>query len=284
MPGRRIMITRIILFVVMALGLFGFGAVTWISSRPHGPGAGQAAAAPAEMRVLVAARALRPGSLLAADDVTMSALQIDTVPPNAMQGGVTKPADLVGTMLRRGLRTGEPLLQGDVLHPADRGFLAAVLAPGKRAISVAVDVVTGAAGLIWPGDHVDVLLTQNVDDATRPPGQRVAAHTVLNDIRVIAIDQKLVEGATPEGANSKPAATVTLEVAAEQAERVVVAGRIGRLSLVVRAAEAGTEIEAPNHVTWAGDVSPALGTQPAPRQSTTIRVYRGSTDAKEFRF
>ena len=171
-----------------------------------------------------------------------------------------------------------------MLHPADRGFLAAVLAPGKRAISVPVDVVTGAAGLIWPGDHVDVLLTQSVDDATRPPGQRVAAHTILNDIRVIAIDQKLVEGGSQDGTANKPAATVTLEVAAEQAERVVVAGKIGRLSLVVRSAEAGSDVESPDHVTWGGDVSPALNDQPTTIPNATIRIYRGSADAKEFRF
>ncbi len=278
------MIIRIALFLVMALGLFGFGAVTWVSSHPHGPGGGQAVAAPAMAMVLVAARPLRPGSLLAADDVSLAAMPANAVPAHALQGGASKPADMAGTMLRRALRVGEPVLQGDVLHPADRGFLAAVLAPGTRAISVAVDVVTGAAGLIWPGDHVDVMLTQTVDDATRPPGQRVAAHTVLNDIRVIAIDQKLVEGATPEGASTKPAATVTLEVTAEQAERVVVAGKIGRLSLIVRAAEAGTQVEAPDHVTWAGDVSPALGHQAGPPVSPIIRVHRGSADAKEFRF
>lgn len=278
------MITRVALFLVMALGLLGFGAVTWVSSHPHGPQAGEAGAAPAEVSVLVAARPLRPGSLLVADDISTAPLQVTIVPANALQISTTKPADLVGAMLRRGLSAGEPVLQSDVLHPNDRGFLAAVLAPGKRAISVAVDVVTGAAGLIWPGDHVDMLLTQNVDDATRPPGQRVAAHTVLNDIRVIAIDQKLVEGATPDGAASKPAATVTLEVSAEQAERVVVAGKIGRLSLVVRSAEAGTQIESPDHVTWGGDVSPALNDQPNAGLNTTIRIYRGSADAKEFRF
>ena len=278
------MITRIALFLVMALGLLGFGAVTWVSSHPNGPASGQAGAAPAEIKVLVAAHPLRPGSLLAADDITVATLQVAVVPPNAMPDSSTKQADLVGTMLRRSLRAGEPVLLGDVLHPADRGFLAAVLGPGKRAISVAVDVVTGAAGLIWPGDHVDVLLTQNMDDATRPLGQRVAAHTVLNDIRVIAIDQKLVEGATPDGATSKPAATVTLEVSADQAERVVVAGRIGRLSLVVRSAEAGGQVDTPDHVTWGGDVSPALNNQPSTGLNTTIRIYRGSADAKEFRF
>ncbi len=278
------MIARVALFLVMALGLIGFGAVTWVSSHPHQQGSGQADAAAAEVRVLVAAHQLRPGSLLAADDTVVASLQVTVVPANALQGPTVKPSDLIGTMLRRGVHVGEPLLQGDVLHPADRGFLAAVLAPGKRAISIAVDAVTGTAGLIWPGDHVDVVLIQNVDDATRPPGQRVAAHTVLSDIRVIAIDQKLVEGAIPDAANSKPATTVTVEVSGDQAERIVVAGRIGKLSLAVRSAETGAQVENSDHVTWGSDVSPALNDTHSTDLSTTIRVYRGSADAKEFRF
>jgi len=190
-------------------------------------------------------------------------------------------------MARRGLHAGEPLLKTDILHPNDRGFLAAVLAPGMRAISVAVDIVTGAADLIWPGDHVDMLLIQNIQDANRPISQRVAAHTVLSDIRVIANDQTLVEGATADGASTKPATTVTLEVTGEQAERIVVAGRIGKLSLVVRSAEAGGEPDPNNRVTWGGDVSPDLSeAKPAPSATTspTIRIYRGSADAKEFGF
>jgi pilus assembly protein CpaB len=119
---------------------------------------------------------------------------------------------------------------------------------------------------------------------------RVAAHTVLGDIRVIAIDQKLDAGATPDGTPSKPATTVTLEVTGEQAERVVVAGRIGKLSLVVRSAEASNVSENPNHVTWGSDVSPAMAAAPLPNApnaetlNSTVRVHRGSADAKEFHF
>ena len=65
-----------------------------------------------------------------------------------------------------------------------------------RAVTVAVDATTGAAGLIWPGDRVDLILTQTIQEATLPLGRRVAAETVLSDVRVIAIDQQLVQGAT----------------------------------------------------------------------------------------
>ncbi|MDR3522887.1 MAG: Flp pilus assembly protein CpaB [Acetobacteraceae bacterium] len=277
------MMYRIGLFVVMALGLFGFGTVAWVSVHPHTQGGGQAEAALEQVAVIVAAHPLRAGTLLKLDDVSVVKLAPNAVPDNAMRGGDATLAELKGSMLRRALHDREPLLDADILHATDRGFLAAVLAPGMRAITVAVDSVTGAAGLISPGDHVDVLLIQTIDDATRPAGQRVAAQTVLNDIRVIAIDQRMVEGEGPES-GSKPATTVTLEVASEQAERVVVAGKIGRLSLVVRSAEAGADVAIGQHVTWASDVSPALLSPTPSGPSHVVRVYRGSGDAKEFHF
>ena len=70
------------------------------------------------------------------------------------------PLGVAGAMVRRSLAPNEPILAGDVLNPGDRGFLAAVLGTGMRAVTVGVDPVSGTAGLIWPGDHVDVVLTQ----------------------------------------------------------------------------------------------------------------------------
>jgi pilus assembly protein CpaB len=281
--GLDTVIYRVGLYLIMALGLFGFGTVAWVSVRPHAQGGGQADAAMEQVSVMVASHPLRAGTLLKSDDLMVVPLAPNVVPDAAMRGKDLKPADLKGSMLRRALRDHEPLLGSDIMHTNDRGFLAAVLTPGLRAITVAVDVVTGAAGLISPGDHVDVLLIQTLDDASRPAGQRVAAQIVLSDIRVIAIDQRMVEGEGPES-GSKPAATVTIEVASEQAERVVVAGRIGRLSLLVRSAEAGPDVDSAHHVTWGGDVSSALQNAPPSSPTRTIRIYRGSGDAKEFHF
>ena len=105
-----------------------------------------------------------------------------------------------------------------------------------RAVTVGVDAITGSAGLIWPGDRVDLILTQTIAGATTPIGRRVAAETVLSDVRVIAIDQQLVQGAEANASDDQ-ARTVTFEVTQEQAERVSVAIRLGRLSLSVRSAE-----------------------------------------------
>jgi pilus assembly protein CpaB len=163
-----------------------------------------------------------------------------------------------------------------------------------RATTVGVDAISGAAGLIWPGDHVDVLLTQTLDDPTVPIGQRIAAELVLTDVRVIATGQQLVQGAVNNGGNAAPppsATTVTLEVTPEEAERCAVAARLGSLSLVVHSSEAGpvsaqtpAETAAGNQPVWADEVSPALHNVHGPDVVSTVHVYSGDSDSQDFKF
>ena len=110
-------------------------------------------------------------------------------------------------MVRRSLGAGEAFIPGEFLSPGDRGFLAAVLRPGMRAITVGVDPVSGTAGLIWPGDRVDLVLTQTSDDKDQPIDRRVFSETVLSDVRVIAVDQQMVQGG--QGSTSGGAAPFT---------------------------------------------------------------------------
>ena len=102
---------------------------------------------------------------------------------------------LSGAMVRRSLPAGEPIRMADVIRPSDHGFLAAALDAGMRAVTVGVDATSGATGLISPGDRVDLILTQTIQEPSLPLGRRVVAETVLSDVRVIAIDQQLVQGA-----------------------------------------------------------------------------------------
>jgi pilus assembly protein CpaB len=172
------------------------------------------------------------------------------------------------------------------MHPGDHGFLAAVLQPGMRALTIGVDAITGTAGLIWPGDRVDLILTLVLPDNVAPPGRRVAAETALTDVRVIAIDQQLVQGASP-GSVEQTARTVTLEVNRDQAERVSVAMRLGRLSLAVRSADTSRQASEPHGQTdtvWASDVSAALSHDVAVTVQHAVRVFPGSADSKEFHF
>lgn len=278
------MILRLAFFALMALGLAGFGTVAWIATRPPAPD-GETAAAAAKVTVLVAARAVRAGSLLKAEDMTAKQITAGEAGEDASVDTQDARQGLTGAMAKRNLVIGDVVRLKDVTRPGDHGFLAAVLAPGMRAVSVGVDAITGTAGLIWPGDRVDLILTQSIGDAAVPLGRRIASETVLADVQVIAIDQQLVQGMAPDGTEGK-ARTVTMEVTPAQAERVSVATRIGRLSLAVRSvnpSRVASAAPAPN-TTWASDVSPALGTDVAQGSRSALRVFPGSGDAKEFKF
>jgi len=292
---------RVVFFVLMAFGLVGFGMVAWVISRPPPQPQAVVPPPPTMVTVMTAAHPITAGSLLKPEDVGPSA-----VPANAANIGDSMPDTaesrrmLVGAMARRALAAGDVVREGDVIRPGEHGFLAAALMPGMRAVTITVDTGTGAGDLIGPGDRVDVILTQTLSDPSLPASRRVAAETVLSDVRVIAMDQKLVLGAAttaPDRGNR----TVTLEVSEGQAQRISVATQLGRLSLSVRAAEAapagavstgaGKDIAAApakggSGTVWASDVSPALGaTEGAPPTAgTSIKVYPGGGEAKEFKF
>jgi pilus assembly protein CpaB len=276
---------RTALLAAIVLGFGGLLIVAWIGlqlpAKP--PVAAAAAVAPPTAKILVAAQSLRAGILLKYDDIQPHDLLVSEVPAGARADTPQERAELVGSMVRRSLHPQEVLLPADVLRPGDHGFLAAVLRPGMRATTVGVDAVSGTAGLIWPGDHVDVLLTQVNDDQTLPAAHRASAETVLGDVRVIAIDQQLMQGATGNSPDQGTTHTVTLEVTEAQAGRVALAGRLGHLSLSVRAADARPDTpDARPETTWGGDVSPALNQ--GRTAGRVMRLYQGTTDGKEFRF
>jgi pilus assembly protein CpaB len=285
------MLARIALFVLMAVGLVGFGAVAWISLHSPSPaplGADGTPLASETVPILVAARALRAGSLLKPEDLAAQEMPPGQVPPGAWRDTPTVRTELLGAMIRRNLMAGDIVLPADALHPGDRGFLAAVLGSGMRAVTVGVDAISGIAGLIWPGDRVDLILTQSQDDSSLPPSRRISGETVLHNVRVIAIDRQLMQGAISETPGSQAAQTVTLEVSSTDAERVAVAVRLGHLSLAVLAAERAPDATADadpkaGSVTWGGDVSSALR-RGATSDGATVRLFLGPTDSKELRF
>lgn len=200
-----------------------------------------------------------------------------------MRGQVSE-TQFFGAITRREFGSGEELRIGELVKPGDRQFLAAVLKPGTRAVSISVDAPQSAAGLVLPGDHVDVILTQNFGDAADPSHKSVG-EVVLRAVRVIAIDQSLgvpAKGGTAERGTLLPSEsrvpkTVTLELKAQQAVALLVAAQLGRLQLSMRALEgAGAELaEMKRDIppTWASDVSPALRTlehkQPEATASTS---------------
>jgi pilus assembly protein CpaB len=294
------MALRLVLVTPLGLAALGVGLIATVAlvPEPTRPAETTAAVEPAPPRrigVVVAARAVQAGTLLKPEDMTMAELAVEEVPEGAFRDTPGLRAELAGAMARRSLQPGDPLRAEGLLRPGESGFLAAVLTPGLRAVTVGVDMVTGAAGLIWPGDRVDLILTQQLEDHALPAARRHLGEVVLEAARVIAVDRHFVQGAQP-GAGElmrDPQRTVTLEVTAEQSTRVALAGRMGRLSLALRAAGTPTPAPgetaaapAPQRPVWGGDVSPALLRDPAQRPPpvSVMRVIQGPERAEEIRF
>src|SRR5207253_6652905 len=136
---------------------------------------------------------------------------------------------------RNPVGAGEPVTEAKIVAPGNRGFLSAVLRPGMRAISVPVTVTSGISGFIFPGDQVDLLITYLVPVTGNAGGgggsyEHKASETVLHDVRVIAIDQRL----ETKAGEALLAHTATLEVTPKQTEMIALAGEIGKLSLSLR--------------------------------------------------
>src|SRR3546814_854487 len=127
---------------------------------------------------------------------------------------------------------------GALVHPDDRGFLAAALGPGMRAVTVKVSKEEGVAGFVFPGDRVDVLLSQKlkVDGGTAYPDDELfTAETIVRNVRVLATDQRYnaldENGKTPV----RTFGSVTLEATPDIAEKIAVAQKMGTLSLALQA-------------------------------------------------
>lgn len=224
-----------ILLVVVALVLAGFTAFmvrNWLDAERARAMANrsQQAPAPAGVQVLVAKRELPVGTFLRPEHLRWQVWPQASLSPAYAVEGKKKIEDFVGAVVRLPIAQGEPITDGRVVSPGNSGFLAAVLRPGYRAVSVPVTVTSGIAGFVFPGDHVDVLLTHNLPMPVDGGLERRAGGTVLRNIRVLALDQK-VEIKPGEAAVPR---TATIEVTPKQSEIVAVVVEMGKLSLSLR--------------------------------------------------
>jgi pilus assembly protein CpaB len=182
-------------------------------------------------QVLVAAIDMPTSHFVKPEDLKWQPWPEDNILDSYIVDGEGLPQDFAGTVVRSPFSAGEPLAESRLVRPGDRGFLAAVLSGGMRAVSVPVNETSGIAGLIFPGDHVDVILTHAVRQDTASGVQmRQVSETVLTNVRVLAIDQSV----SFEGQAGAIASTATLEVTPTQAEKISVMMRIGALSLSLR--------------------------------------------------
>jgi len=283
--------------VVLLVAALLIAAITAFMARSMftGASAPQAAAAPVPAltgpKVLVATRALPPGTLITADSV-----RYQPWPKELVQSAYFKEGDkgasidgLVGTVVRNAVTAGQPLTQGSLVKPGDRGFLAAALGPGMRAVTVPVSALTGVAGFVFPGDRVDLVLTQNVNASSGPPLK--VSETIVRNLRVIATDQR----ATPT-LDDKGNMVVTeyklvpIEATPRIAEKITVAQSIGTISLSLRAltddaaeleiAMASGEVSIPEGAT--ADEEQAIMQQVAQRPSASRSTYATGGDVSRF--
>jgi pilus assembly protein CpaB len=192
------------------------------------------AAVPTGPKVLVAKRALTAGTIITADALGFQPWPKELVQDAYFIEGEADMAKLLGTVVRYPITAGEPVTQGSLVAPGDRGFLAAALGPGMRAITVSVSANTGVGGFIFPGDRVDVVLSQQIDAVDDGPPLR-AAETIVRNLRVLATDQT-TEKTTDENGKTvvKEFSTVTLEVTPKIAEKIAVGQTFGQIQLALR--------------------------------------------------
>jgi pilus assembly protein CpaB len=148
------------LFFAIALGFFVLNkdrAVVQVQDAPPPP--------PLLINYVVAAHPLPAGTLARDEDFATRSVASADLPSGAIIDSAENRAGLRGSLIRDYLEAGVPVTSAAILRPRDRGFLASVLAPGTRAVSIAVDAVSGVSGLVWPGDHVDVVLTHEIEQA-----------------------------------------------------------------------------------------------------------------------
>lgn len=192
--------------------------------------------------VLVAAKDLSMGTFVRPDHLRWQVWPETTLSADLIVKGKGDIADFEGAVVRNRLVAGEPVTRFRLVQPGEQGFLAAVLAPDMRAVSVPLDATTGISGFVFPGDIVDVVLTFRVKQ--KKPGDegsevtRYFSETLLQKVRVLAVDQRVDNS---DGL-AKPAKTATLEVTPGQAERIALGMQIGALSLSLRGLDAAQDV------------------------------------------
>jgi pilus assembly protein CpaB len=235
-----------IIIVVFALVLSGvvFLAVPRLmgTGQPAAPSPAQVIQA-AGQDVLVASHSLPAGTVLKSDDVRWQRWPLDAIDPSFLvrEKGADPQRDAVGLMVVHGIEQGEPVTAFRVMKPGDAGFLAAALAPGKRAVTLAINPLTSEAGFILPLDRVDIVLIEHYaitpaavsSQAGASPPQvttKDISTVLMSDVKVLAIDQGM------QDIDSKPrlGSTATLEVDLKQAQKLQIAASLGTLSLVLR--------------------------------------------------
>lgn len=267
---------KTILSVLFLISL-GIATLVLLRALPHRVAATTTAPAAVKTEILVAKVPLKEGTLLRDQDLAWHSAAgqatADEIVRPALSARQAKPeldaqarAAVQGAALALALPAGAPIRRSIIVKPGDRDFLRLVLSPGERAIAIPVTTGGAGSGLLSPGDHVDVILTQAFHQNAQSLARSSVSETIVQNLRVLAVktpDPKVAGNFGP---------IVTLEVTPAQAEAINVATELGKLSLTLRPANnaivtaadtTGAKIIKP---IWAGDVSPALGSARPPNK------------------
>ncbi|MEQ8357713.1 MAG: Flp pilus assembly protein CpaB [Kiloniellaceae bacterium] len=281
-----------------------FVARSWIASQRAQPAViTQMAPEPKGIKVLVAKVPLATGVFIQAEQLRWQIWPDDNIPENyiteeEVESNEVDMDDIHGAVVRRGFSAGEPVTPKRFISPGERGFLAAVLRPGYRAIAIRVNATSGVSGLVFSGDRIDIILTHSISDRTGEEViERRASETVLENVRVLAIDQSVDE------TNNEPnyAKNFTLEVTPKQAEMISVVRELGGLSISLRSlakddaelerlATGEEPLEEPDPergdtYTWDNEVSRLVGRRSGKNggNKKVVNITRGN-EVQELRF
>jgi pilus assembly protein CpaB len=235
--------------------------------------------------ILVASQALPAGHFIRDEDLKWQSWPDDNMAAAYLVQGAVNTDAVTGAVVRNGIGAGEPITNERIVKKGDRGFLAAIVTPGFRAITVALTTTNaGLSGLAIPGDRIDLLLTMSPPGSGQNTPEHEFTSTVMQDVRVLAIDQKLDD----QSSDALMAHTVTLEVTPKQAEAVTLMQDVGKLSMTLRSlgtAENDAEPHQPTS-TSESDLSDFLGlahpkavpsASPSPSPVEQIEVVRGTS-------
>src|SRR5256885_10945310 len=269
--------------LALLIGALVIAVITAVMAKNMftGAGAQQAAAAPAVPlgpKVLVARKALPVGTIIDAESLAYQPWPKElTQSAYYVEGGADgDPKTLLGTVVRYPVTAGQPVTRGALVGPQDRGFLAAALGAGMRAITVPVNVSTGVAGFVFPGDHVDIVLTQQVEGGGDGPPLKVS-ETIIRNVRVLATDQRITDKDKDGKTEVKTFSNVTFEVTPRIAEKLAVAQSMGTLSLSLRSiADNTSELE---RAVAAGDVKVPANADPAQEKQMLLAMANRPMDS-----
>lgn len=283
---------RSIVLIGIALVVAGITAMLARSlvSKPQPQAIGdQQAVAPVQkpkMQVMIATSNMPVGHFIKDGDLSWQSWPDETVNENYIrQDTGAKTGSYNGAVVNSAISAGEPILENRLVKPGNRGFMAAVLPAGKRAISIRITPTTGNAGFIFPGDHVDIMLSHQIKIRNNDRKKAQVSETILHDIRVLAINQR-TENATHEPSIGQ---TATLEVTPKEAEKVALIKNMGELTLSLRSlgneqknATLQAAADKPT-ITWDSDVSQQLstGSSGANTGKFSVQIFRGGVKKAE---